>query len=172
MKGLLIGRFQPFHNGHLYVIEKIVKEVDKLIIGIGSSQYGLTKENPFTAEERKEMILRSLEDRGIKNYEIVMIPDVNDDAIWVSHVSSIVPEYDVVYSGNSLVKYLFGEAGREVRSFPFYKREECSGTEIRRRILTGEEWEHLVPKAVLDLMEKIGGMQRIKELEKSDDQEN
>ena len=45
--GLFIGRFQPFHNGHLQDIKNALKEVDELIIAIGSSQHFNTKENPF-----------------------------------------------------------------------------------------------------------------------------
>ncbi|MFQ5975895.1 MAG: nicotinamide-nucleotide adenylyltransferase [Candidatus Hydrothermarchaeales archaeon] len=166
MKGLFVGRFQPFHNGHLQVLKQILKDVEKLIIGIGSAQYGFTKDNPFTTEEREEMILRTLSKEGLKNFEIVPIPDVNDDNIWVAHVEGIVPEYDVVFSNNSLVKTLFTNAGKEVKTFSFFKREEYSGTEIRRRILAGEEWENLVPKTVLDFMKEAGGAERINDLDK------
>ena len=56
MIGLFVGRFQPFHDAHLQIIQNALKEVEKLIIGVGSSQYSETAENPFTYEERKEMI--------------------------------------------------------------------------------------------------------------------
>ncbi len=165
MRGLFIGRFQPFHNGHLHIISQILGEVDGLIIGIGSAQHGFTMENPFTAEEREEMISRTLSKEGLKNFEIIPIPDVNDDDKWVGHVSSLVPEFDVVYSNNSLVKTLFTTAGKEVRTFSFFKREECSGTEIRRRILAGEEWKNLVPKTISDKMIEADGIGRIKGLD-------
>ncbi len=164
MKGLFIGRFQPFHNGHLHIIKQILEEVDGLIIGIGSAQHGFTEENPFTAEERKDMISRTLSKEGLKDFEIIPIPDVNDDDKWVCHVSSLVPEFDVVYSNNSLVKTLFTTAGKEVKTFSFFKREMCSGTEIRRRILDGEEWKNLVPKTVIDTIREIKGIERIKDL--------
>ena len=52
MKALYIGRFQPFHKGHLKILQKLAKKYDEIIIGIGSSQYSNTLENPFTSEER------------------------------------------------------------------------------------------------------------------------
>ena len=50
MKILYIGRFQPFHNGHLQLIKSIENKFDQIIIGIGSSQYSHDKNNPFTVE--------------------------------------------------------------------------------------------------------------------------
>ena len=55
-KGLILGRFQPFHLGHLNVINEVIKEGLLPIIGIGSSQEGNTVNNPFTSKERIEMI--------------------------------------------------------------------------------------------------------------------
>src|SRR3970040_1541422 len=51
-RALWIGRFQPFHLGHLSMAKRILAEVDELVIGIGSAQYSHTPENPFTAGER------------------------------------------------------------------------------------------------------------------------
>jgi nicotinamide-nucleotide adenylyltransferase len=74
LKALLIGRFQPFHKGHLQVIKKILGEVDSLIIVIGSSQHKNNLENPLSADEREEMIKRVLEQEGLKNYAIFQVP--------------------------------------------------------------------------------------------------
>jgi len=57
MIALFIGRFQPFHSGHLDAIKQISEE--EIIIGIGSSQYSKTEENPYSFEERKKMIKKS-----------------------------------------------------------------------------------------------------------------
>ncbi len=168
-RGLLIGRFQPFHKGHLFVVEKILEEVDEIIIGIGSAQISHTLENPFTAGERLMMIAKSLFENGInKTFYIIPIPDVNNNAIWVSHVKSLTPPFDVVYSGNPLVKRLFKEAGIEVRTPPLYNRKLFSGTEIRKRMINDEDWQSLVPKAVVSVVEEIDGVSRLKDLLKSD----
>ena len=42
LRGILIGRMQPVHNGHIQVIESILDEVDEIIIGIGSAQLSLS----------------------------------------------------------------------------------------------------------------------------------
>jgi len=56
MKALFIGRFQPFHKGHLLFLKSIYTQYDKIIIGIGSSQYSNSLDNPFSYDERKMMI--------------------------------------------------------------------------------------------------------------------
>ncbi len=78
------------------------------------------------------------------------------------------PPFSKVYSGNTLVKRLFKERGTEVDTPPMYNRKEFSGTEIRRRILKGEPWEEFVPKAVIDVIEEVGGIERIRDLAKND----
>ena len=159
MRGLIIGRFQPFHLGHLRLIEFAAREVDSLIIGIGSSQESNTRENPFSAAERRRMIENSL--AGI-TFEIFEIPDINNNDLWVSHVKKIIPEFDSVYTNAELERHLFKEAGCQVRETPFFDRGNYSGAEIRGRILAGDVWEDLVPEGTVKVMKEINGEERIK----------
>lgn len=169
MRGLLIGRFQPFHKGHIYVIKEIQKVVDEVVICIGSAQKSHSLENPFTAGERVMMIKKSLYENGIKkNYYILPVPDVDNNSVWISHIKSLTPPFSKVYTGNTLVKRLFKEQGVEVEMPPMYNREEFSGTEIRRRMLEGKSWEEFVPVAVVDVIKEVDGVKRLKDLAKSD----
>ena len=161
---MIIGRFQPFHNGHLEVIRKISKASDNMTIGIGSAQYSHTVNNPFTAGERYLMISDTLKDAGIDNAYIVPMEDLNRYSVWVSHVLSMSPPFSVVYSNNTLTRRLFLEAGYNVKDSPIYNRSEYSGTEVRRRMLFDEDWRSLVPKAVADVIDSIDGIGRIKGL--------
>ncbi len=160
-RGFYIGRFQPFHMGHHKVISEIAKQVDELVIGIGSAQLSHTPENPFTSGERILMISRSLEDLDLYYY-VIPISDIYRNALWVSHVRSMTPPFTTVYSNNPLVSRLFHEAGYGVNYSPMYNRHEYSGTEIRRRMLGGEDWEKLVPGAVVDVIKEIRGVERLK----------
>ncbi len=159
---LIIGRFQPFHLGHVRLIEEASKEADHILIGIGSSQEDHTKNNPFTAAERKEMIERSL--KVGKKYSVYDIPDIGNDKLWVFHVAGIVPRFDVVYTNGLLERKLFAESGYRVHATGLYNREKYAGTEIRRRIVSGEKWEDLVPKGTLAVMEEIKGVKRVRDL--------
>lgn len=165
MRALTIGRYQPFHKGHLNVIEEISNEVDELIIAIGSAQLSHEVNDPFTAGERIEMIKKSLAENGIDDiYYIIPIEDIERNSIWVSHLDSMTPPFDVVYSNNALVSRLCKERGFEVRHSPLFKREKYSGTEIRRRILENEEWRSLVPNGTEEVIDEINGVKRLKEV--------
>ncbi len=162
---LLIGRFQPFHLGHLEVVRKIAKECDELIIGIGSAQISHTFDNPFTAGERHLLISRALRDEGIRDFFLVPIVDINQYGVWVSHVRSMVPPFERVYTNNPLTRRLFSEAGYEVSASPMFNRSQYSGTEIRRRMVSGNDWKRFVPKAVAEVIESIDGVKRLRDLE-------
>ncbi len=164
MKAIFIGRFQPFHKGHLKVIEDILKDFDEVIIGIGSSQYSHTKDNPFSGEERKKMINDSLEKKGIKDYTIVMIPDIHDPPRWVDHVTNIISGFDVVVTNNDFTQKLFRKKGFKTRSTPLFNKTSFSGKKIRRLIANDESWEEAVPKSVSKLIHQIKGVKRIKKL--------
>jgi len=160
---LFVGRFQPFHLGHLDMVRRIVAKHGQIIIGIGSAQYSHTGENPFTASERYEMIKRSLDAEGIHEYHIVPIPDTHVHSVWVSHVLSMVPKFDVVYTNSPLVVRLFRERGFAVEEMPLHKREVYSGTAIRKRIYEGGDWMPLLPKEASAYILEIDGPQRIRE---------
>lgn len=164
MRALLLGRFQPFHNGHLKVVKDISKDAEYLIIAIGSAQYSHSKENPFTAGERYTMITKALKVEGIDNYHIVTIEDLHRYAAWVSHVASHTPKFDVVYAHNPLNLRLFKEAGFKVVKLRLHQPEKYSGTEIRRKMMEGEEWRNLVPKEVAQVIDEINGVERLKDL--------
>ncbi|MEM3722082.1 MAG: nicotinamide-nucleotide adenylyltransferase [Candidatus Bathyarchaeia archaeon] len=169
-RGLFVGRFQPFHKGHLHVIKEILSEVDELVIVVGSAQYSHRINNPFTTSERLVMIRKALEEEEIdlRRVWIVPVPDVHIHMVWVSAVEGYAPRFDVVYSNEPLTRRLFMEAGYPVKSIRFHKREIYSATEIRERMLKGENWEELVPKSVADFIKEIGGDERIRDLVKSD----
>lgn len=166
VRGILIGRMQPVHNGHMQIINKVLDEVDEVIIGIGSAQLSHELKDPFTAGERVVMMSQALADAGVdpSRYYIIPMQDINFNAIWVSHVKMLTPPFSVVYSGNSLVKQLFSEEGFEVRQPPLYDRLHLSGTEVRRRILEDDNWQELVPKATADVLAEINGIERLKNL--------
>lgn len=167
MKALFIGRFQPLHKGHLKIIQNISKEYDEIIIGIGSSQYGHALENPFTVDERKTMITKTLEKNDVKNYRIVLIPDIHNPPKWVDHVISIILDFDIVITNSPLTKRLFSEKGYQVKKTPLYDRNKYSGEKIRKKIINNEPWEKLVPNQVYKIINDINGEERLRKLSKN-----
>jgi nicotinamide-nucleotide adenylyltransferase len=167
MRGLYIGRFQPYHLGHQAVIHKIAEEVGEIIIVVGSAQASHTPENPFTAGERLSMIYGALKDLRDRCY-VIPLQDVDRNAVWVSHVLSMTPAFDLVYSNNTLVVELFTEAGIEVRKPPMYSREVYSGTVIRKLMVEGNDWKSLVPEPVASVIAEIGGAERLINIRRDD----
>ena len=166
-RAFYIGRFQPYHIGHHTVLESIAGEVDEIIVGIGSAQRSHEPENPFTAGERVVMVSRSLKDLDI-DYYVIPIEDIQRNAVWVSHVLSMTPHFDLAYTNNPLVFRLFEEAGVMVKRSPMYQREVYSGTAIRKKMLTGGGWENLVPVAVARVIEEARGVERLREIARDD----
>ena len=155
--GLFIGRFQPFHKGHLWAIQEILKECDTVIIGIGSSQFRRTPTNPFSADERKDILTDALKKAGIDRFSVFLINDVNDDMHWVNHVNSIIPKYDYVYTGSPLSRKLFTEKGCIVKTLARYKN--ISASEVRLKIQKQQSWKELICNP--ELLKKMGAEQII-----------
>jgi len=160
--GLYIGRFQPLHKAHYKIINKLSKKVDYLIIGVGSSEKHHTIDNPFTLKERADMLNDSLK---IKNYTIKPIPDLDDYQRWAKHVKKTVGEFDIIYTGNKLVKELLKKEGIEVKLLK--PLSYISATQIRDMIAKNQNWRKYVPKETAKIIKKIDGEERIKNLTKT-----
>jgi nicotinamide-nucleotide adenylyltransferase len=174
MAGLMIGRFQPFHNGHLQVIRWIAEREEQIIIGIGSAQESHTMSDPFTAGERYEMVHEALKNEGIGELFIVPMEDLNRNSLWVAHVISLSPSFDSVYTNNPLVQELFEEYApvKKVVSPPTFKRKVLTGRKIREFMVEGKDWRSYVPGAVADVIERVDGVERIRNIAGSDEVES
>lgn len=164
MNGLLIGRFQPFHLGHLAAVKFALSMVENLYIGIGSSNKIHQKRNPFTADERKEMIMSSLDAQDLERIKIYYVPDLDDHAKWTHHVDSIVPRYDVVFSNDDFTQELYKKREIKVIAVPLKQREFLSGTDIREKIASDQKWDELVPEGTKKTLLKINAGDRLKNL--------
>ena len=152
MNGLLIGRFQPFHLGHLEALQFALSIVDKLWVGLGSSNKSIEKNNPFSAEERKEMILSSIDDSMKNKITIYFIPDVDNHVKWIEKIDTIVPKFDIVFSNDPLTDHLYSKRTVQVISIPFLNRDTLSGTNIRNSILNDQKWKNFVPEGTKNFL--------------------
>lgn len=164
MDGLLIGRFQPFHLGHVKALQFALSKVDKLWVGLGSSNKPVEKNNPFTAEQRKEMILSSIDDSMKEKISIYFIPDVDNHIRWIEKIDTIVPKFDIIFSNDELTKHLYSKRNIQVLSIPFLNRESLSGTNIRDLIIRDQKWDHLVPDGTRNFLERSGAKEHLKNL--------
>ena len=158
--GLFIGRFQPFHTGHLDAVKQILRECGNIIIVIGSAQYANTRENPFTADEREQIIRSVLGAEGISNYTIVKLDDIDDDTQWVEYVKGSVPEFNQIYTGNEWVTELFTNAGYDVKKQDF--NIDISGMREREYIKNKNlVWKEFLHPTAIQVLNEIDGFTRI-----------
>ena len=174
IRGLYIGRFQPIHLGHLNCIKQVLGKTSEVIIAIGSAQFSHTLHNPFTAGERVTMIRLAMDEANIdaSKYFIIPIRDLRIHDLWVPHLVSQTPRFEIVFSNEPVTSRLFKEAGYRVEPIPFYDREQYSATEIRERIVKGSDWEKLVPPSTSAFIRSIFGDERLRELVLSDKPNN
>lgn len=164
MNGLLIGRFQPFHLGHLNALKFALSKVDKLWVGLGSSNKPVQKNNPFTAEQRKEMILSSIDDSMKEKISIYSIPDLDNHMRWIEKIDTIVPKFDIVFSNDELTKHLYSKRSVQVIAIPFLNRNVLSGTNIRDLIISDQKWDNLVPQGTRNFLKNTSAKERLKNL--------
>lgn len=88
---VFIGRFQPFHNAHLEIVKKALEQTNRLVILVGSSFQPKTYKNPWSFDERKEMILSSLEFKEKKEIHIHPLMDsIHNEQAWIVRVQEAV----------------------------------------------------------------------------------
>jgi len=170
MRGLMMGRFQPFHLGHLDLVKQILSECDEVVIAITSSQFNYLEKDPFTASERIEMIYQALKEDGVDLSRCFIIPIENqfNIATWTSYLKSTLPQFDKVYSGNEYVSMLLADTGIQVIKPKFLERERYNATRIRNLMIEDQNWQSFVPPIVANVIKKINGINRLKIISKSD----
>jgi nicotinamide-nucleotide adenylyltransferase len=163
---LFIGRFQPFHRGHLSALEDTLNKFDFTIVAIGSSDKFRTPENPFTVGERHAMVKHTLDELGIasKKYKVVPMPDIDDDVKWPKYVVSLCPPFETVISGNAKVAELFEKYAKKKIIKPKMKYR-INATDVRDAIGRGESLEKYLHSAVIAFLQKIGAARRIIDVE-------
>jgi len=167
--GMIHGRFQPFHNGHLEYLRGAAERSDEVFVGITNPDPQRIKEeatdplrhlpesNPFTYVERLLMIEAVAKDEGILAH-VIPFP-VNEPELWSAYVPAGVTQYLRLFSewgGTKLER--MREAGYEVVILDEGAEKQISGTDVREALRSGGEWEALVPAGVVRV---IHSLQRI-----------
>ncbi len=170
-RGLIVGRFQPYHLGHHNAVKKILKEVGELVIVVGSSDNSYSVSNPFTAGERIEMISRALKaEKLFDKCFIVTVADVNENSVWTTKIISYSPKFETVFTNNPLVKQLFEGVGFKVEKMVSEKKD-IDGVKIREKILSGKGWQEMVPKTVAKFLIEMNAVERIKAISEKEEKE-
>lgn len=154
--GLVIGRFQPFHNGHDYLIKQALGIADNLIIGIGSSNIK-NNDNPLSYLKRKKIINIYIKKKKLEKRinKIIPLPDCPDDDIWFEKTIKKTGKIDMVFGNNNWVNNIFKKKKIKTLEFPYYKRYIYEGSKIRSLILRNKKWENRVPGFLIDNINSV-----------------
>ncbi len=167
MSAAMIGRFQPFHLGHLELVRQVLDENDEIVILMGSSQTNYTLKNPFTAGERVWMIRDTLIESKIDMSKVYLI-NANDDennAKWFSNIRSVSPPFNVLYTGNNFIRTLLKKEPVIIKDPKLFKESLLKGSMIRKLILEDNvKWQDLVSESVRTIFREIGAVERIKNI--------
>lgn len=149
-RGLIIGRFQGFHIGHAYMIDKALELCDYVTIFIGSAQESGTKRNPFSYNMRANIITLNYRE-AIENGRLRLLPlrdiGAGDNAIWGTYVMNKYREYeggapDVIISGNDKerLRWLTPDIAPNTAELMISRNDvKISATELRAAIVNGDE---------------------------------
>ncbi len=90
---VLIGRFQPFHNAHLDIVKRATALCNKLVIVVGSSRQPRTYKNPFSFEERSQMIRYATMGLSLQISVEANTDTIYNDQAWAVRVQQIVAQH-------------------------------------------------------------------------------
>jgi len=142
---IYIGRFQPPHNGHFATIRKALEQTEKLLIFIGSHETCRSLRNPFTTEERIEMLKLSLTETELKKITIIPIHDSNYNHVeWVKDCKSKASLALTAADSIGIIGYKKDDTSYYLNLFPEWKFVEMpllegglSSTQIRNKWFCG-----------------------------------
>ena len=117
---VLVGRFQPFHDAHLALLERALAIAPRVVVVIGSAFQARTPKNPFTWTERAEMIRHALPEAQRERVTVVPLRDYYDEARWVASVRATVAALaaDAASSRVTLVGHFKDATSGYLAAFP------------------------------------------------------
>ncbi len=170
-KGLVFGRFQPFHNGHIDHISTAFKECDFVYIGItnpdptknkftrNDPSRSLPESNPFSYFHRQQMIREVLTDlkRPLESFSILPFP-INYPDLILNYAPQNATYYTTLLNSESDNKWnyekieILKSLKLEVKTVQ--SKRIISATSIRDMMKNNQQWEKFVPNAVSNYIKR------------------
>ncbi|MFX1477704.1 MAG: nicotinate-nucleotide adenylyltransferase [Promethearchaeota archaeon] len=178
--GVIHGRFQVLHNDHIKYLMAGKNLCKYLVVGITNPDPSLTRDsdanphrstpiaNPLTYYERYLMTEAALIEQGLNHSEFSIVPlPINVPELIRYYVPLDAIFFLTIYDdwGRQKMQY-FKYLGLKIHvlwEVPLEKKG-ISSSDIRKSMIQGGKWEHLVPLSVAKLMKKWQIAQRLKEI--------
>lgn len=148
---VFLWRFQPFHIGHMSIVDKIFQsDFERLLLIIGSSDKSWTDENPWTLQEREEIIRASIPLELQEKIDILWLDDVPDDDVWCENLKQLFAEEVILFTGNEWVRDICERQG--ITTDWIIPTIDISATKIREMIRQGNDTSQhiLFPKELIN----------------------
>jgi nicotinamide-nucleotide adenylyltransferase len=168
-RGMIHGRFQPFHSGHLEYLRGAAERSDEVWIGITNPDpkrikaeasdplRHLPEANPYSYAERLLMVKAAAADLGLDPATVHVIPfPVNEPELWHAYVPAGVTQYLRLFSawGGTKLDRLRA-AGYDVVILDEGTEKEISGAQVRAALREGGDWQRLVPPGVARVLDQL-----------------
>lgn len=164
---VFIGRFQPFHRGHLYAIHKGLELAETVLVLIGDTQGPRTIKNPWTAHERAQMIYAAVGSDTDRVHCESVIDHPYSDLDWVAGVQAAVTSYSTEAEKIILIGHEKDSSSFYLRMFPQWEFHDTGyevlengqigqydATAIRNMVFSGrlQYAVGIVPEPVLKML--------------------
>lgn len=142
---VLIGRFQPWHSGHMALLQAALAQAQQVVVVLGSAHQARSPKNPFTWQERADMVLDSLAPAERARVHCVPVRDHYDEARWVQAVRQGVQALVPAGAAVALVGHFKDHSSSYLQSFPGWtllslpRLGAFDGTPLRERYWNPEE---------------------------------
>jgi cytidyltransferase-like protein len=167
--GMIHGRFQPFHLGHLEYMKAALERCETLIVAITNPDPSAIREeelarhrhteqaNPYTFFQRLMMVRETLLDEGVNLKRVMIVPfPINFPERWHYYLPAKVLQFIRVFSPWEEEKAnRFREMGFPVEVLHPGSAKTIEGREVRRLLQQGGAWRALVPPGVARVVERI-----------------
>jgi nicotinamide-nucleotide adenylyltransferase len=167
VRGLVVGRFQPFHNGHKALVQAALEQCVNVVVGIGSANGKPSLKNPFSLEERRAMVAsvfaKEVADGTVTT---IALPDINNPPRYADHVVGLTGPISKVFGNDDATLTLFEDAGLPVVRTGLVDRQRFEASTIRMQLAEGDAaWRKAVPPGVAALLDKWEAGKRLVRLE-------
>jgi bifunctional NMN adenylyltransferase/nudix hydrolase len=162
--GIYIGRFQPFHLGHLRSLKRALQEAGQVILVLGSHRAAADIRNPWSSQERLEMIRSCLGADDLSRVHFLPIRDwLYSDNLWLAAIQQMV--FGITQGSSSVV--VLGHhkdaSSYYLNLFPQWDYIETgsfqnlNSTDVRRAYFEGtdDHYSHSVPPSIAQFLEKF-----------------
>lgn len=171
---VFIGRFQPCHNAHVEIIRRAAALAKQVVVIIGSSFQPRTYKNPFTADERAEMLRASITDISDRIKIEYNRDSMYNDQAWATRVQELVGKHTRRGENVGIIGHSKDETSFYLKMFPQWKHEDVElieplhATDIRDLYFRDDAHikylKAVVPQEVLDFLTKFKETDQYKQI--------